>query len=146
MHEAIMLGQVVLMGDYVNRHLPATLAKMMKGGSSSGDVGEMRERVIRHLEQEWSDGVSGKNVFSDITRRIVDRARRLTEAASTEPGDAEVLDFTRNLLQLGKREHLPEWKEDRYLISEQGKALAGKLQAYLNKLAQGQEESVSSEG
>lgn len=145
MNEAAMLAQVVLMGDYVNTHLSATLADMRKEEPSE-DMQETTERAIRYLEQRWSDGVAKRNVFSEITREVIDRARRLREEPPAESEDARALDFTHKLLQLGKKEYLPRWNGDRYLISEQGEVLARKMQADLDRWArQTQGEKVSSE-
>lgn len=137
---AKMFGQAILIGRYVNTHMPADLINAWKEneGDASMEV-RLKEEKFR-LEAAWSAAPDGTERFASILREITDRALAATGEAIDVPTapakDQDALRFTRSLLKLADKPHPPQDVPTGYVfkLSEEEEALANQLQSALDRL------------
>jgi hypothetical protein len=135
---AKIFGQVILIGHYVNVHMPVDLVRAWQEGETSlEDV--LKEKKYA-LEEAWSACRDGGERYSKILRDLVTKASAAgTDGAAATDGERvdeqEALRFTRGLLKLTKTQHATQDAPTGYLLdlSEEEKNIAIQLQAVLDR-------------
>lgn len=135
---ARIFGQVILIGHYVNAHMPMDLVRAWQGGETSLEHALTAKKF--ELEAAWSACKNGDERFSKVLGDLLERASAagaegVVTTTEQRGKEQEALRFTRGLLKLTKTQHRTQDAPTGYLLdlSEEETTIAVQLQAVLDR-------------